>query len=134
MQSYGFNLLRADDHVYSEDLLTNVQAYIYGCRFAVAVFERIESDNFNPNVSLEVGYFLGLRKPVCLLKERTLPRLPSDLVGRLYVEFDGQDPEASVTAAVERWLRERALIRQAPGEVAPDRRRRPRHRSRVDPV
>jgi hypothetical protein len=109
LKSLGFNLVRADEHVYSEDLLTNIQAYIHGCAFGVAVFERILTNDFNPNVSLEVGYCLGLRKPVCLLKERTLPRLPSDLVGRLYVEFDGQDVGGSVTDAVGRWVRDRGL-------------------------
>jgi hypothetical protein len=94
---------------YSEDLLTNIQAHIYGCRLAVAVFERILSNDFNPNVSLEVGYFLGLQKPICLLKKRTLPRLPSDLVGRLYLEFDSQDLEGTLCAAIDRWLRERGI-------------------------
>ena len=110
MRSHGFNLVRADDHVYAEDVLTNIQAYIHGCRFAIAVFERILTNDFNPNVSLEVGYFMGLRKPVCLLKEQTLPRLPSDLVGRLYVEFDGQNVATSLPTTVNRWLSARGLI------------------------
>jgi predicted nucleotide-binding protein len=92
-------------------VLTNIQAYIYGCRFAIAVFERILTNDLNPNVSLEVGYFLGLKKPVCLLKEPTLPRLPSDLIGRLYVEFDGQDLPRSLPRVVGKWLTGRGLIR-----------------------
>jgi hypothetical protein len=113
MRANGFNLVRADDHAYSEDLLTNVQAYLHGCRFGIAVFERILSNDFNPNVSLEVGYLLALRKPICLLKERTLPRLPSDLVGRLYVEFDNQDIDGTLPPIIERWLRTRHLLRRA---------------------
>ena len=109
LRAYGFNPVRADDRVYSEDLLTNIQAYMHGCRLAVAVFDRIQAEAFNPNVSLEVGYFLGMRRPVCLLKERTLPRLPSDLVGRLYVEFDVQALGGSLTDAVGEWLRARGL-------------------------
>lgn len=109
LRAHGLNPMRADDRVYSEDLLTNIQAYIHGCRMAVAVFERILADAFNPNVSLEVGYFLGMRKPVCLLKERTLPRLTSDLVGRLYVEFDAQALDGSIAAAVGQWLRDRGM-------------------------
>ena len=109
LRAHGFNAVRADDRVYSEDLLTNIQAYIHGCRLAVAVFERIQAETFNPNVSLEVGYFLGMNKPVCLLKERTLPRLPSDLVGRLYEEFDAHTLDVSIADAVARWLRARDL-------------------------
>jgi hypothetical protein len=118
MKSYEFDLVRADDHVYSEDLLTNIQAHIYGCRFAIAVFERILTNDFNPNVSLEVGYCLGLRKPVCLLKELTLPRLPSDLVGRLYDEFDSQDVRGSIPPTIQRWLRNRGLIANTKADIA----------------
>jgi hypothetical protein len=118
MKSHGFDLVRADDQVYFEDLLTNIQAHIYGCRFAIAVVERILTNDFNPNVSLEVGYCLGLRKPVCLLKERTLPRLPSDLVGRLYDEFDGQDVRGSIPPTVERWLRNGGIIPKARTGIA----------------
>jgi hypothetical protein len=111
MTDCGFNLVRADERTYSDDLLTNIEAHVYGCRFAIAVFERILTNDFNPNVSLEVGYFFGLRKPVCLLKERTLPKLPSDLVGRLYVEFDGQDVARTIRSTVKTWLRARGLVR-----------------------
>ena len=110
LEKLGFNVLRADDKVYSEDLLRNVEAYIFGCRFAVAVFERVLSNEYNPNVSLEVGYFLAFGKPICLLKERTLSRLPSDLVGRLYVEFDAQDLANTVPIALNRWLRDREIM------------------------
>ncbi|MFA4903228.1 MAG: hypothetical protein WC600_10850 [Desulfobaccales bacterium] len=53
---FNINLLRADIRSYSDDLLINIESYIYGCSFAIAVFERLESDIFNPNVSFEVGY------------------------------------------------------------------------------
>ncbi len=111
MLDLGFNVLRADDYAYSEDLLHNVEAYIFGCRFGVAIFERIVSDEHNANVALEIGYMYGLGKPVCLLKEQTVKKLPSDLIGRLYNEFDGQQPETSITQAIQRWLRDRPWYR-----------------------
>ena len=54
--TFGIAALRADDKEYHDDLLPNVLTYIYGCRFGIAVFERLEAEDFNPNVSLEVGY------------------------------------------------------------------------------
>jgi hypothetical protein len=51
----GVAVIRADDKEYHEDLFSNVLTYIYGCGFGVAVFERIETEDFNPNVALEVG-------------------------------------------------------------------------------
>jgi hypothetical protein len=87
---HQFVAFRADDKQYHDDLWWNVLTYVYGCRFGIAVFERIEDEAFNPNVSLEVGYMTGIGTPVCYLKERTLRTLHTDLVGRLYKEFDLQ--------------------------------------------
>jgi hypothetical protein len=111
LREQGFNPLRADDRAYSDQLLSNIRIYLHGCAFGVAVFERIESNDFNPNVSLEVGYYLGLGRPVCLLKERTLPRLPSDLAGSLYREFDLQRADVTIRAELARWLQDKRLTR-----------------------
>ncbi len=45
----------------------------------MAIYERIETQTYNPNVALEVGYLFAMRKPVCLLKDRTLDTLPQTL-------------------------------------------------------
>src|SRR3990172_35156 len=88
----------------------NILTYIYGCEFGIAVFERIESDEFNPNVSLEVGYMLALRKPVCLLKDRTLEILQADLVGKIYRVFDPQDPVGTIQDELSQWLRDKEIV------------------------
>jgi hypothetical protein len=112
-------VLRADDKQYHDDLFPNVLTYVYGCRFGVAVFERIETGQFNPNVALEVGYMFALRKDVCLLKDRTLTALHADLVGKLYREFDPQDPIATIPGELSRWLEDKGFIRNAqPGAQA----------------
>ena len=104
LQPIGCTALRADDQQYSDDLLSNILTYIYGCGFGIAVFERIEQEDFNPNVSFEVGWMLGLQKQVCLLKDRTLKTLHTDLVGKLYRTFDPQDPVATIKVELERWV------------------------------
>lgn len=106
LKPFGVAGLRADDRQYHDDVLGNVRTYMHGCTFGVAVFERLESDEFNPNVSLEVGYMLGQEKLVCLLKDKTLPKLPADLVGRLYRPFDPQDPRKSIPDRLANWLRD----------------------------
>lgn len=105
----GITALRADRRKYHDDLFPNILTYIHGCRFGVAVFERIEADDFNPNVSLEVGYMLGLRKSVCLLKDRTLKTLHTDLVGKLYRQFDPQDPLGTIPNELSKWIADRDL-------------------------
>lgn len=110
LSRYGISALRADDREYHDDLFANVLTYIYGCSFGIAVFERLEEDDFNPNVSLEVGYMRAIGKPVCLLKDKTLKTLQTDLVGKLYKTFDPQDPVTSIPPEIERWLRDKEII------------------------
>jgi len=68
LQKHEIIGLKANDARYHDDLLYNVLTYIYGCGFGVAVFERIEDENFNPNVSFEVGLFNGNRKASLFIK------------------------------------------------------------------
>ena len=67
--------LRADDKDYHPDLYQNILTYMHGCGFGIAVFERIETETFNPNVSFEVGYMLALGKRICILKDQTIHEL-----------------------------------------------------------
>jgi hypothetical protein len=60
LAKYGVNGLRADDKHYHDDLFPNVLTYFWGCRIRIAVFERLETEDFNPHVSLEVGYMRAL--------------------------------------------------------------------------
>jgi hypothetical protein len=102
--------LRADSKGYHSDLFYNILTYIYGCRFGIAVFDRIERDSINPNVSLEVGYMLGLGKSVCFLKDRTLTTLQTDLVGKLYRTFDPHDPQSTIPRELLAWLGDNGFI------------------------
>jgi len=38
------------------------------------------------------------------LKEKRLPRLPTDVVGKLYKGFDSYDIDATVSSDVGRWI------------------------------
>lgn len=102
--------LRADDKEYSDDLFANIKTYMHSCDFGIGVFERIIEDNFNPNVSIEVGYMMGLRKKVSLLKDKTLKNLPTDLMGKLYKPFDPQDIEKTLPSHLEKWLKDKGII------------------------
>lgn len=79
-------------------------------RFGIAVIERLEEDAFNPNVSLEVGYMLALGKSVCLLKDSTVRTLQADLIGKLYREFDPQDPRKTIPPQVLAWMDDKGFI------------------------
>jgi len=105
-----FKILRADDKWYSDDLLTNIRTYMHGCSFGIALFDRINTNYFNPNVSLEIGYMMSLNKPILYLKDKTLVSLHTDLVGKLYSEFDFQNPKKSLIKVIEKWLSDNEMI------------------------
>jgi nucleoside 2-deoxyribosyltransferase len=107
---HGIAVLRADDKRYADELLPNVRTYMHGCGFGIALFERIKKNDLNPNVSLEVGYMIAMGKPVCLLKDSTLPSLQTDLLGRLYEPFDTQNPETTIPPVLTKWLKDKSLI------------------------
>jgi hypothetical protein len=96
--------VRADGRDYTGDLWSNIEIYLTGCKYGIAVFEDINQRDFNPNVSLELGYMLGRRKRCLILKEKRLPRLPTDVVGKLYKGFDSYDIDATVSSEVGRWI------------------------------
>ena len=110
-KEFGITAIRADDKSYHPDVYYNIMTYLHGAGIGIAIFDRIQSDIYNPNVSLELGYMLALGKPLCLLKDQTLPRLPTDIVGRLYVSFDTHNPKATITAGVTKWLEERGYYK-----------------------
>lgn len=101
---YGFHAARADDRDYTGELWSNIQVYMTCCHYGVAVFEDIDRRDFNPNVSLELGYMLGRHKRTLILKEQRLPDLPADVVHRLYKPFDMFAISASVSREVSRWI------------------------------
>jgi len=105
----GINALRADRGKYHDDLYWNVVTHIYGCSCGVAVLDRITDDSINANVTLEVGYMLALRKPVCLLTDDRLPKIPNNLIGKLRYEFSTMNVDDSIDAALDAWLKDQDL-------------------------
>jgi hypothetical protein len=110
LKKYDFTGLLARDKEYHDEMLPNIQTYMHGCGFGIAVFERIQKEIFNPNVSLEVGYMMALKKRALLLKDQTLTALHTDLVGKLYRPFDVQHPDKTIGPQLERWMQEKGLI------------------------
>lgn len=100
----GFHAVRTDDRDYTGELWSNVEVYMACSMYGIAVFEDIQQRDFNPNVSLELGYMLGRRRRCLILKEERLPNLPADVVHRLYKPFDMFDIPGSIAREVGRWI------------------------------
>lgn len=109
-EEHGLKVLRADAHEFHAGVLENVRTYLHGCGFGIAVYERIETEEPNANVGLEVGYLMAMNKPVLLLKDKTVPTLQADLAGKLYKPFDPHDPENTIPAQLTKWLEDYGII------------------------
>lgn len=104
LSAHGVVALRADDKEYMDDLFANIKTYMHACDFGIAVYDRITEDDFNPNVSLEVGYMMGMGKDVLLLKDQTLRNLQTDLAGKLYKQFDTTDVQGTMPGQIRKWM------------------------------
>ena len=105
LKERGFDAVRADDRDYTGELWSNVEVHLTGSKYGIAVFEDFAGvRDFNPNVSLELGYMVGRRKRVLILKEQSLPALPADVVHRLYKPFEMFNLSTSVSREVARWI------------------------------
>ncbi len=97
-------LLRADDKEYHSNLLLNIRTYMHGCGFGVAVYDKVSKKNFNPNVSMEVGYMLAMNKEILFLKNKDLDNLNEDLLGTLYKNFNTYKIQETIPKNVNKWL------------------------------
>jgi hypothetical protein len=88
LRAKGFNLFRADDKEYEDGLWENICVYMLGCKYGIALFKNVGGVSYNPNVGVEIGFMMAVRKRVLILKDTSLPRLPGDLIHRLYHEVD----------------------------------------------
>ncbi len=106
----GLSILRADQNEFHADLWGNVRTHLEACSFGIAVYERIDQDEPNANVGLEVGYLLAQNKPVLLLKEKTVKNLQADLMGKLYKQFDEHDPQGTIPDQLRAWLKDYGIV------------------------
>ena len=109
-KEHNLVVIRADESEFHADLWGNVRTILHGCSFGIAVYERIERNEPNANVGLEVGYLMAMNKPVLLLKDKTVDTLQSDLTGKLYKPFDPHDPENTIPEQLTRWLKDNGIV------------------------
>jgi hypothetical protein len=105
LAKYGLKGLRSDDKTYPPDgdLWTNICVYMMGCRLGVCVFEEIDEREFNPNVPLEYGFMRATNRQVLLLKDIRMPKMPSDMTGKLYRNFDTYNITLTVHEQTSQW-------------------------------
>lgn len=111
LRNHGFRAWLASDKSVAPQLWDNVAAFLLACKYGVAVFTRLEKETaieeeFNPNVSLELGFCISRGKKVLILKDIKLRRLQTDLVGHLYEEFDLNLVRRQLPKKIRKWVRD----------------------------
>ncbi len=102
LREYSLDFHFASDRNVSDELWTNVAASMWACRYGVAFVEsRIEAD-VNRNVLIEVGAMLMTGRRCVLLRDQSIQRMPTDLVGHIYKLID-LDDMATVALALREW-------------------------------
>ena len=102
---HGLEFHLASDRMIADDLWTNVAAHMWACRFGIAFFEDRKGRGINYNLTIEVGSMLMAGRRLALLKDASIERLPTDLVGKIYKPVD-LDDVAATTEAIHVWIRD----------------------------
>lgn len=121
LERYGIDGCLASEGeggIYSDNLWLNIEVYMHGCDFGIGIYAddrllkgdeeivEMKKARINPNMSQEVGYMLALHKPVCILKHYKLKDIPSDLSGRIYVQYNKVNLENKLTS----WLKSKRIV------------------------
>jgi hypothetical protein len=77
---------------------------MWACRYGLAFFEDRMKAGLNYNLTIEVGSMLMAGRRCGLLKDTSIKKMPTDLVGRIYKDVDVGNP-MTVSRAVHEWLR-----------------------------
>lgn len=102
LEDYALDFHLAADRNVSDEIWSNVAAWMWACRYGIAFIEDRGKQGLNQNVLIEVGAMLMTGRRCVLLKDRTVDAIPTDLVGHIYKSIDLDDP-TTVEAALRQW-------------------------------
>ena len=102
--SHGLRFLLASQRALVDDLWGNVAAHMWSSNYGIAFFENRRGRGMNYNLVIEVGAMLMAGRRCLLLKDTSIEKMPTDLVGFIYKSVDLDHP-ATITKAVHEWAR-----------------------------
>lgn len=102
LEGHGLRLHLASDAIVEDTLFANVAAYMWACRYGLALMEDRVGEGLNKNVVIEIGAMVMAGRQTGLLKDTTAEEIPSDLVGHIYMPVDFGDLD-TVRRATHGW-------------------------------
>jgi hypothetical protein len=112
-RAHGLEFHLASDRAIHDDLWTNVAAHMWASQFGIAFFEDRRDRGVNYNLTIEVGAMLMTGRRCALLKDASIGKLPTDLVGKIYKSVDFDEMQ-TVTAALHSWARDDLVLGACP--------------------
>lgn len=104
-EAHGLEFHLASDRAMHDDLWRNVMAHMWASRYGIAFFEDRKTRGINYNLTIEVGGMLLSGRRCALIKDSSIERMPTDLVGMIYKPVD-LDHVETVAAALHVWARD----------------------------
>jgi hypothetical protein len=102
LDAHGLVLHLASDQTADEDLFGNVAAYMWACQYGIGLAEDRVGESLNYNLVAEVAGMLLAGRRCAMLRDRTAPDMPTDIIGRIYKPCDFDDLDA-VSGMVHLW-------------------------------
>lgn len=93
----------ASDRSVVDALLPNIAAGMWASKFGILFLEDLAGEGLNYNAIFEAGGMIVTGRRCLILKDRTVTRVPTDIVGNIYKSVDLGDTQ-SVQAAVHEWI------------------------------
>jgi hypothetical protein len=103
-KKHGLTFHLASDRAIDDDLWTNVAAQMWASQYGIAFFEDRRRKGMNYNLNIEVGGMLITGRRCALLKDSSITKLPTDLVGHIYRGVDFDEPR-TVENSLHNWIR-----------------------------
>ncbi|MFI5587177.1 hypothetical protein ACIA5G_19165 [Amycolatopsis sp. NPDC051758] len=103
VSAHGLVLQMASDGNAEDMLWSNVVTYMWACKYAIVIMDNV--DGFlNSNVLIEIGGMLMSGRRCAILLDKSVPKMPSDLVGHIYKLVDLTQHD-SCADEIHKWIR-----------------------------
>ena len=94
----------ADSAKYHPLLWDEIEIHLLGCARGIAIIEDRYRPELNPNVAMEWGWMRAMGKDVLYLQEKQFTHKRADFDGLVMRQFDWDNPDSDIEAALTRWL------------------------------
>lgn len=106
---YGLQFHLASDRQIMDQMWPNVAAFMWGCRYGLALVEDTAGEGVNTNVLIEVGGMQMTGRRCVLLKDESIEKMPSDLAAHIRKNVDLFD-QSTVEASVRQWCEKDLML------------------------